>query len=101
MSAVRLQIFAALLLAASLAPPIVAVPVQAAGPLTGKIVGIDPGHNGRNYTDPSYINHKVWNGREWESCDTTGTQTSGGYTEHRFNWAIANYLAYELRNLGA
>jgi N-acetylmuramoyl-L-alanine amidase len=50
----------------------------------GKIVGIDPGHNGLNYTDPAFLNHKIWNGREWEDCDTTGTATAGGYTEARF-----------------
>src|SRR5689334_13534925 len=35
-------------------------------PLKGTIIGIDPGHNGRNYTDPSYLDRQVWNGREWE-----------------------------------
>ncbi len=49
--------------------------------LAGKIIGIDPGHNGLNYTDPAFLNHQIWNGREWEGCDTTGTQTAGGYTE--------------------
>src|SRR5881296_1737341 len=53
-------------------------------PLAGKIVGIDPGHNGLNYTSPAFLNRKVWNGREWEGCDTTGTRTAGGYTEARF-----------------
>ena len=48
-------------------------------PLAGKVIGIDPGHNGLNYTDPAFLNHKIWNGREWEGCDTTGTQTAGGY----------------------
>jgi N-acetylmuramoyl-L-alanine amidase len=70
-------------------------------PLAGKIIGIDPGHNGRNYTDPAFLNHKIWNGREWEDCDTTGTQTAGGYTEARFTWNVANYLAADLRKEGA
>jgi N-acetylmuramoyl-L-alanine amidase len=52
---------------------------NAALPLKGTIVGIDPGHNGRNHTDPSYLNRKVWNGRQWEDCDTTGSATNGGY----------------------
>lgn len=72
-----------------------------AGPLAGKIVGIDPGHNGRNWTDPAYLDKKVWNGREWEDCDTTGTETDGGYTEARFNFNVATYLAADLRRLGA
>ena len=70
-------------------------------PLAGKVVGIDPGHNGRNYTDPSYINHLVWNGREEEGCDTTGTETAGGYTEAHFNFDVAGYLASDLRAEGA
>jgi N-acetylmuramoyl-L-alanine amidase len=70
-------------------------------PLAGKIIGIDPGHNGRNWTDPSYLNHKVWNGREWEACDTTGTETDGGYTEAKFNFLVATDLASILRKDGA
>jgi len=74
---------------------------RASLPLAGKIVGIDPGHNGRNYTDPSYINHLIWNGREEEACDTTGTETAGGYTEAQFNFNVAEYLAGDLRAEGA
>ena len=70
-------------------------------PLAGRVVGIDPGHNGRNYADPAYIDHLVWNGRERESCDTTGTETDGGYTEARFNFNVARYLAADARALGA
>src|ERR1019366_2204662 len=72
-----------------------------ANPLKGKIVGIVPGHNGRNGTDPAYINHLVWNGREWETCDTTGTETDGGYTEARFNFNVATYLRGYLQRDGA
>ena len=70
-------------------------------PLAGKIVGIDPGHNGRNYTDPSYLDHQVWNGREQEDCDTTGTATDGGYTEALFNFRVAGYLRADLIGDGA
>jgi N-acetylmuramoyl-L-alanine amidase len=73
----------------------------APGPLTGKVIGIDPGHNGRNYTDPAFLDHLIWNGRAREACDTTGTQTDAGYTEARFNWNVAGYLAAELRAAGA
>ncbi len=69
--------------------------------LTGKTVGIDPGHNGRNYTDPDYINRLIWNGREMEPCNTTGTETDGGYTESLFNWNVATYLAKDLTAEGA
>jgi N-acetylmuramoyl-L-alanine amidase len=70
-------------------------------PLTGKIIGIDPGHNGLNYTSPAFLNRKIWNGREWEGCDTTGTRTAGGYTEARFTWNVATYLRADLVALGA
>ena len=70
-------------------------------PLAGKIVGIDPGHNGLNYTSPAFLNRKVWNGRDWEGCDTTGTRTAGGYTEARFTWNVAVYLRADLIRMGA
>jgi N-acetylmuramoyl-L-alanine amidase len=70
-------------------------------PLAGRIIGIDPGHNGLNWTDPAFLDRQVWNGREWENCDTTGTQTAGGYTEARFNWNVAAYLRADLIRLGA
>jgi N-acetylmuramoyl-L-alanine amidase len=72
-------------------------------PLKGKTVGIDPGHNGRNYAYPNYLAQQVWNGREWEDCDTTGTQTDTvhPYTEALFNWRVANYLKADLLKDGA
>ena len=76
-------------------------PASGRPPLAGKIIGIDPGHNGLNYTDPAFLDHLIWNGREWEGCDTTGTRTAGGYTEARFNWNVATYLRADLVKLGA
>ena len=77
-----------------------AAPSQAA-PLAGVTVGIDPGHNGLNGTDPAYINHLVWNGRAWETCDTTGTETDAGYTEALFNFRVATFLRADLLRDGA
>jgi N-acetylmuramoyl-L-alanine amidase len=74
---------------------------SAALPLAGKIVGIDPGHNGRNYADPAYIDHQIWNGREWEDCNTTGTETDGGYAEALFNFNVASFLRADLVHDGA
>jgi N-acetylmuramoyl-L-alanine amidase len=76
-------------------------PGQHRGVLAGTVVGIDPGHNGRNGTDPAYINTLIWNGREQETCDTTGTQTDGGYTEARFNFRVAMFLRSDLLRDGA
>ena len=70
-------------------------------PLAGKIVGIDPGHDGRNKDDPAYVDRQIWNGREWENCDTTGTQTASGYTEAQFNFNVATDLKADLIKDGA
>jgi N-acetylmuramoyl-L-alanine amidase len=76
-------------------------PPTGAGPLAGKIVAVDPGHNGGNFEDPSYIDHLIFNGREEEACDTTGTATNSGYTESLFNWNVAQDLTAILRSEGA
>jgi len=76
-------------------------PPTATGILDGKVVVIDPGHNGGNAAAPSVINRLIWNGRETEACDTTGTQTDSGYTEAEFNWNVARYLTTDLRAEGA
>ena len=70
-------------------------------PLAGIVVGIDPGHNGRNADDPSYIDRLIWNGRERETCDTAGAETDGGYAEARFNFNVATYLRADLQRDGA
>jgi len=71
------------------------------GILSGKVVAVDPGHNGGNFAAASVIGKLIWNGRETETCDTTGAQTDGGYTEAQFNWNVALYLTAELRAEGA
>ena len=70
-------------------------------PLAGKIVGIDPGHNGGNFSDPDAIARLIWNGAEWEACDTTGTTTDAGYTEAQFTFNVARYLRADLLRDGA
>jgi N-acetylmuramoyl-L-alanine amidase len=69
--------------------------------LGGKIVAVDPGHNGGNYTAPATIDAQIWNGRAWENCDTTGTATDSGYSEAQFNWNVAVDLTADLRAQGA
>lgn len=69
--------------------------------LAGKTITVDPGHNGGNFKDLTYIDRKIWNGREYESCNTTGTATASGYTEAEFNWNVAQYLVADLRSEGA
>jgi N-acetylmuramoyl-L-alanine amidase len=72
-----------------------------AAPLAGKTIGIDPGHNGQNKSDPAYLARMIWNGRELETCDTTGTETDGGYAEAAFTFAVATYLRADLLRDGA
>ena len=87
--------------ASASSPPPPASTQPSAAPRAGITVGIDPGHNGGNATDPSFINHLIWNGRASETCDTTGTQTASGYTEARFNFNVARYLRAALLADGA
>jgi N-acetylmuramoyl-L-alanine amidase len=70
-------------------------------PLTGKVVVVDPGHNGRDWAAPRVVNRLVWNGRQFEACDTAGTETDSGYTEAQFNFNVARYLAADLKAQGA
>ncbi len=68
------------------------VPGQPSLPLAGQVVGVDPGHNGGNFTHAAEIGRLIWNGRERETCNTTGTETDSGYTEAQFNFNVASYL---------
>jgi N-acetylmuramoyl-L-alanine amidase len=69
--------------------------------LAGKVIAVDPGHNGGNAAAPSVINQIIWNGREDETCDTTGTATDSGYSEAQFNYNVALYLTADLQAEGA
>ena len=73
----------------------------AMGILDGKVIVIDPGHNGGNAGAPAVISKLVWNGRATEACDTTGAQTAAGYPEALFNWNVARHLMADLRAAGA
>ena len=82
-------------------PATTSTPTTVPLPLAGKVIGIDPGHNGRNFSDPTFLNQTVWNGRASESCDTTGTETDGGYTEATYNFSVAELLRTDLIADGA
>jgi N-acetylmuramoyl-L-alanine amidase len=74
----------------------------AAGPLDGRTVVLDPGHNGRNGAHPERINRQVHvGGGMYKACNTTGTATASGYAESRFNLAVARAAARMLRRDGA
>ncbi|MER6984554.1 N-acetylmuramoyl-L-alanine amidase, partial [Streptomyces carpinensis] len=73
----------------------------ASGPLKGKVIVIDPGHNPGNFQHASEINRKVDIGTNWKECDTTGTSTNAGYTEARFTLDVAHRLRALLQQQGA
>jgi N-acetylmuramoyl-L-alanine amidase len=69
--------------------------------LSGKVVVIDPGHNGGNYRDTAAINKKVNVLTQWKACDTTGTSTNDNYSEAAFTWDVSQRLAKILKSRGA
>ncbi|MET8162185.1 N-acetylmuramoyl-L-alanine amidase [Sphaerisporangium sp. NPDC005289] len=75
--------------------------VTPARPLAGKVIVIDPGHNGGNYRHPEVINKKVNVLTQWKPCDTTGTATNDGYSEAAFTWDVASRMVKLLKAKGA
>ncbi|MEU1043348.1 N-acetylmuramoyl-L-alanine amidase [Streptomyces sp. NPDC005551] len=73
----------------------------ASGPLKGKTVVIDPGHNSGNFRHPAEINRQVDIGTNRKECDTTGTSTNAGYTEAEFTLDVARRMRTLLQKQGA
>lgn len=74
-------------------------PSEAAA-LAGRTIVIDPGHTGGWSKKWGY--HKVPNGRGGtKACNSSGTATNRGYSEHAYNFAQAQALATALRAQGA
>lgn len=73
---------------------------QAAGALDGRVIVVDPGHNG---VYRKAINRRsVAAGRgKLKACNSSGTSTNAGFAEHRFNWLVAVQLVGDLRARGA
>lgn len=64
----------------------------------GRIIVLDPGHNGGNASHAAEINKQVADGRGGtKACNTTGTATNAGYTEHAFTFDVAQRVAALLR----
>lgn len=80
-------------------PPTTTTPPSSAPPATtkarpapppGRVVVLDPGHNGGNATHAAEINQPVPAGRgRTKPCNTTGTATNAGYREHAFTWDVS------------
>jgi N-acetylmuramoyl-L-alanine amidase len=86
---------------------LVAVPGPAAAapgerpPLAGRVVLLDPGHNGGNWAHPERIGHEVWAGTHYKPCDTFGARTANDYREAEHNWDVALRVRALLRAEGA
>jgi N-acetylmuramoyl-L-alanine amidase len=74
---------------------------SAPGGLSGRVITIDPGHNGGNFTNSQQISRLVPDGNGQKECDTTGTAAPDGYREADFNWSVAQRLQALLRAAGA
>lgn len=90
---------------AAAVPPAAPAPAAArrpARPLQGRIVALDPGHNGGNGGAPALIAQRVPNGAGGtKECDTAGASTDDGYPEHAFTYDVAQRTAALLRARGA
>ncbi|MFI6204836.1 N-acetylmuramoyl-L-alanine amidase [Streptomyces sp. NPDC051041] len=73
----------------------------ASGPLEGKVVVVDPGHNPGNFQHTAEINRTVDIGTNRKECDTTGTATNAGYREAEFTLDVARRLRTLLQRQGA
>jgi N-acetylmuramoyl-L-alanine amidase len=89
---------APVLLGLGMVPSLNLPQAHAVSSVAGKIVFLDPGHNGAN---DSSINRQVVNGRGGtKECQTTGTTTDAGYPEHSFNWDTVLRIREQLSQLG-
>jgi N-acetylmuramoyl-L-alanine amidase len=78
------------------------VPPAVAGlPLAGVRIALDPGHQLGNHNFPAQTHRLVPAGGFDKPCNTTGTQTNGGYPEATLNFRVARLVRAKLRDLGA
>jgi N-acetylmuramoyl-L-alanine amidase len=89
-----------------LAVPLLALSAPAhatEGPLAGKVIVIDPGHQLGN-SNPKFrtqIAQTRFNGSIVKGCNTTGTATNAGLPEATFTWKVAKRLKSILEAQGA
>ncbi|HWJ09768.1 MAG TPA: N-acetylmuramoyl-L-alanine amidase [Nocardioides sp.] len=72
-----------------------------AGPLAGRVVVLDPGHQLGNRHHAAEIARPVDAGGFEKECNTTGTATDDGYPESTFNFEVALVARRELERRGA
>ncbi len=71
------------------------------GPLAGKVVVVDPGHNPGNRRPTEEIARQVGIGTGRKECDTTGTATDSGYAEADFTLDVSRRVRTLLEEQGA
>jgi N-acetylmuramoyl-L-alanine amidase len=80
--------------------PTVAVPAPPPVP-SGTTIVLNPGHNGGNASNTGAISRQVPAGfGQYKECDTTGTTTNAGYSEHAFNWDVSLRVRAILQSRG-
>ena len=77
----------------------VSSPVTSSG-LKGRLIVVDPGHNGANGSHTAEISRLVNAGGFQKECNTTGT-AGGSYSEARFNFETAVRVRAALESAGA
>jgi N-acetylmuramoyl-L-alanine amidase len=73
------------------------------GPLAGKVIVVDPGHQLGN-SNPRFakqMSQTRFNGAIVKACNTTGTATNAGFPEATYTWRVAKRLKALLENAGA
>ena len=70
-------------------------------PLSGIRIALDPGHQLGNHNFPRQTRRLVPAGGFYKACNTTGTQTNGGYPEATLNFRVARLVQDRLEALGA
>ena len=91
------------LLLAPTVPAAATAPAAPDGPLAGKLILLDPGHQLGN-SNPRFRQQMAqtrFNGTIVKGCNTTGTATNSGFPEATFNWRVANRLKKQLEAAGA
>lgn len=78
-----------------------AAPTTSGKPLAGRTIVLDPGHNGLTSAYPARANALVPAGGFTKPCNTSGTETNAGYSEHAYAFDVAQRAAALLRAQGA
>lgn len=95
----RLRVGAGVTVGLLVALSTAAAPPAAAANIAGMIVFLDPGHQGAN--DPAALSKQVTTGRGGtKDCQTSGTSSDSGYTEHAFTWETVLRIRQQLSALG-